>query len=68
MISNQVLLRFANKCEWFEPFYVEATPKGIGFNAKKSYLNYIITTFSGLNCVVSVRDSFDPNCFYYVIQ
>ncbi len=68
MISNQVLLRFANKCEWFEPFYVEATPYGIGFNAEKKYLNYIIATFSDLKSVVSVRDSFDPKCYYYVIQ
>ena len=68
MVSREVLLRFANKCEWFKPFYVEATPNGIGFNAGKKYLNYIIATFSDLKCVVSVRESFDNNCFYYVIQ
>lgn len=68
MISNFVLIRFANKSEWFEPFFVEATPNGIGFNADKKYLNYIIATFSDLECVVSVRESFDSKCYYYVIQ
>ena len=68
MITKEVLLRFANKSEWFKPFFVEATPIGIGFNADKKFLNYIIATFRGLNCVVSVRDSFDNNCYYYVIQ
>lgn len=68
MISDKVLLRFANKCEWFKPFFVEATPNGIGFNADKKYLNYIIVTFSDLKCIVSVRDSFDNNCYYYVIH
>lgn len=68
MISNLVLLRFANKSEWFKPFFVEATPKGIGFNADKKYMNYIIASFSDLQCVVSIRSSFDPNCYYYVIQ
>lgn len=68
MLSNLVLIRFANKSEWFHPFYVEATSYGIGFNADKKYLNYIIASFSDLKCVVSVRDSFDPKCYYYVIQ
>ncbi len=68
MISNAVLLRFANKSEWFKPFFVEATPNGIGFNADKKYVNYIISSFSDLHCVVSIRESFDNNCYYYVIQ
>lgn len=68
MIKTDVLLRFANKSEWFKPFFVEATPKGIGFNSDKKYLNYIIASFSDLDCVVSVRESFDPNCYYYVIS
>ncbi len=68
MIRNEVLLRFANKCEWFKPFFVEATPNGIGFNADKKYMNYIISSFSDLKCVVSIRESFDNNCYYYVIQ
>lgn len=68
MISHAVLLRFANKSEWFKPFYVEATPNGIGFNADKKFMNYIIASFSDLHCVVSVRSSFDQNCYYYVIQ
>ncbi len=68
MLHQNILLRFANKCEWFKPFFVEATPIGIGFNADKKYLNYIIAIFSDLKCVVSVRESFDKNCFYYVIQ
>ena len=46
MLNINVLLRFANKSEWFKPFFVEATPNGIGFNADKKYLNYIIATFS----------------------
>lgn len=68
MISNLVFIRFANKAEWFNPFFVEATNNGIGFNADKKYLNYIIASFSDLECVVSVRKSFDPKCYYYVIQ
>ena len=68
MIRNEVLLRFANKCEWFNPFFVEATPNGIGFNAEKKYMNYIIASFSDLKCVVSIRESFDNNCYYYVIS
>ncbi len=68
MISNQVLLRFANKCEWFKPFFVEATTNGIGFNSDKKYMQYIIATFSDLHVVVSIRESFDKNCYYYVIQ
>ena len=68
MLDIKVLLRFANKCEWFNPFFVEATPNGIGFNADKKYLNYIIATFSDLNCVVSVRESFDKKCYFYVIM
>ena len=69
MLDIKVLLRFANKCEWFEPFFVEATPYGIGFHADKNFSDYIIGIFSDLNCVVSVRESFDnKNCYYYVIQ
>lgn len=68
MISLKVLLRFANKSEWFKPFFVEATPEGIGFNASKKYMNYIIASFSDLHCVVSISESFDPDCNYYVIQ
>lgn len=68
MVTTSVLLRFANKCECFKPFFVEAKPNGIGFNADKKYLQYIIATFSDLDCVVSVRESFDLNCYYYVIQ
>lgn len=68
MISNQVLLRFANKCEWFDPYFVEATPTGIGFHALKKCSQYIIHIFSDLNCTVSIRESFDQNCYYYVIQ
>lgn len=68
MLDIKVLLRFANKCEWFEPFFVEATPYGIGFHADKNFRNYITGIFSGLNCVVLVTESFDPNCYHYVIQ
>lgn len=68
MISKDVLLRFANKSEWFKPFFVRAADNGIGFNADKKYLNYVIATFSDLDCIVSVRQSFDNNCYYYVIQ
>lgn len=68
MIGIQVLLRFANKCEWFDPYFIEAKPTGIGFHALKKHLNYIIAIFSDLNCTVSVRESFDQNCYYYVIQ
>ncbi len=68
MVTISVLLRFANKCEWFDPYFIEATTNGIGFNADKKYLQYIIATFSNLDCVVSVSDSFDPNSYYYVIQ
>ena len=68
MLSNLVYIRFANKSEWFKPFFVEATPNGIGFNSAKKYLNYIISCFSDLDCVVSVRESFDHNCYYYVIS
>ena len=68
MVTTSVLLRFANKCEWFKPFFVHAKSNGIGFNADKKYLQYIIATFSDFDCVVSVSDSFDPDCYYYVIQ
>ena len=68
MISIKVLLRFVNKSEWFDPYFVEATSKGIGFHALKKYSQYIIHIFSGLNCTVSIRESFDQNCYYYVIQ
>lgn len=68
MISKDVLLRFANKSEWFKPYFVRATVNGIGFNADKKYLNYVIATFSDLDCIVSVRSSFDNNSYYYVIQ
>ncbi len=68
MISNNVLLRFVNKCESFAPYFVNAKPNGIGFHAPKKYSQYIILIFSDLDCVVSVRKSFDPNSYYYVIQ
>ncbi len=68
MISIQVLLRFANKCEWFDPYFIKATANGIGFHTLKKYSNYIIASFSDLNCTISVRESFDQNCYYYVIQ
>lgn len=68
MISKDVLLRFANKSEWFKPYFVRATVNGIGFNSDKKYLNYVIATFSDLDCIVSVRSSFDNNSYYYVIQ
>lgn len=68
MLDINVILRFANKSEWFKPFFVEATPNGIGFNADKKYMNYIIASFSDLQCVVTIRSSFDLNCYYYVIQ
>ena len=57
MINNQVLLRFINHSEWFDPYFVNAKTNGIGFHALKKYSNYIITLFSDLKCTVSVRDS-----------
>lgn len=68
MISNKVLLKFANHCEWFDPYFVNAKLSGIGFHALKKYSQYIITLFSDSNCSVSIRESFDQNCYYYVIQ
>lgn len=68
MVTTSVLLRFANKCEWFDPYFVEAKPNAIGFHASKKYSQYIIAIFSDLNCTVSIRESFDQNCYYYVIQ
>lgn len=68
MVSTSVFIRFANSCEWFDPYFVKATSNGIRFHALKKYSNYIITTFSELDCTVSVRDSFDQNCYCYVIQ
>lgn len=68
MITNSVLLRFVNCCECFDPYFVNATSKGIRFHALKKYSNYIISTFSELGCTVLISDSFDNNCYYYVIQ
>lgn len=68
MISNEVLLRFTNKSEWFKPFFVNATLNGISFNADKKYLTYITAIFSDLDCTVSVRSQLDNNYYYYVIQ
>ena len=68
MLSNNVLLRFVNCCEWFDPYFVRATSNGIRFHALKKYSNYIISTFSELDCTVSARDSFDKNYYSYVIQ
>lgn len=68
MISIDVLLRFANKCEWFDPYFIEAKPTGIGFHAPKKNANYIIACFAGFNCTVSVSESFEPNFYFYVIQ
>ncbi len=68
MLSNSVLLRFVNHCEWFNPYFVKATSYGIRFHALKKYSNYIISLFSELDCTVCVHDSFDKNYYYYVIQ
>lgn len=68
MITISVLLRFANSCEWFNPYFIRATSKSIRFHALKKYSNYISLTFSELGCTVTISDSFDQNCFYYVIQ
>lgn len=68
MLSNEVLIRFANSCEWFNPYFVRASSYALRFHALKKYSNYIISTFSELDCTVSVRDSFDKNYYYYVIQ
>lgn len=68
MVTTSVLLRFVNSCEWFDPYFVKASSDGIRFHAKKKYSNYIISIFSELDCTVSVRDSFDKNYYYYVIQ
>ena len=68
MVTNSVLLRFVNHCEWFDPYFVKATSHGICFHALKKYSTYIISIFSELDCTVSVRDSFDQNCYFYVIQ
>lgn len=69
MLDINVFIRFANKSEWFEPYLVEATSNGIGFHSDKNFRNYIMAAFSDLNCLVSVRESFDnKNCYYYVIQ
>lgn len=68
MVTTSVLLSFVNHCEWFDPYFVKATSHGIRFHAKKKYSNYIISVFSELDCTVSVRESFDNQYFYYVIQ
>ncbi len=68
MIDNEVLLSFINLHESFNPYFVIATSNRISFHALKKYSKYIITLFSGLNCTVSIRESFDQNCYYYVIQ
>ena len=68
MVSTSVFIRFANSCEWFDPYFVKATSNGIRFHALKKYSNYIISTFSELGCTVSIRDSFDNQYYYYVIQ
>ncbi len=68
MVTKSVFIRFANSCEWFNPYFVKATSDGIRFHALKKYSNYIISTFSELDCTVSVRESFDKNYYSYVIQ
>lgn len=68
MDITSVLLRFANSCEWFDPYFVKATSNGIRFHAKKKYSNYIISSFSELGCTVLVSESFDKNYYSYVIQ
>lgn len=68
MVTTSVLLRFANSCEWFDPYFVKATSNGIRFHALRKYSNYIISTFSELGCTVLISDSFDKNYYYYVIQ
>ncbi len=67
MVTTSVLLRFVNHCEWFDPYFIKATSNGIRFHALKKYSKYIISIFSELGCTVSVHDSFDQNCYYYVI-
>ena len=68
MITESVLLRFANSCEWFDPYFVKANSHCIRFHALKKYSLYIVSTFSELDCTVSVRQSFDKNYNVYVIQ
>lgn len=68
MLSNEVLLRFANKCERFDPYFIKATENGICFYASKKYYNLIIASFSDLNCSISALGSFYQNNYYYVIQ
>lgn len=68
MISNKVLLKFVSHCERFDPYFVDVKSTRIGFHALKKYSQYIVTLFSDSNCTVSIRVSFDQNCYYYVIQ
>ena len=68
MVTTSVLLRFVNSCEWFNPYFVNATSDGIRFHAKKKYSNYIISTFSDIDCTVIIGQSFDQNYYHYVIQ
>lgn len=68
MISNDVLLRFLNKFEYFDPLFVFATSNAIGFHALKKHCKLILNIFSNLECTVSISESCDQNCYYYVIQ
>lgn len=68
MVHTSVLLRFANNCEHFNPYFIKATSHRLSFHALKKYSDFIISTFSDIDCTVIIGESFDQNCYYYVIQ